>query len=589
MKPHRFRNLSDEKPLLRDREKRRGGAIVVMSAAMMVMILAMAAFSLDVGWISLTKAQMQNAVDAGALAAAMELNPYADQDDVEEAARQAAGQVAALHRAGDKPGVSLATGNGSVEFGRQSYDPDTGQTIYTWGKSARPYNMVKVTAEKQKIETGVSTDDRRLPLFFGPVIGHPKAPLETHAIATFQPRDIVLVLDYSASMNDDSELRSIGALGQSAVEDNIYQMWQDLGSPTYGNMGFWPDWVTVPGEDVDFDVTWKTDEVYVKKTGSKKIGAIYLEFANGSYGYWTTNTNSGTWKGTGGNNGQRITSAWVNDGDDWEEFDFYRNSTIRRGLGLDGVSYPSSGDWDDYIEYARSHSNNMPWYDGDVYSAGYRRKFGVLTLINFWNKNKPKHNQTPDLWKASQQPITALKDACDILLDYLVAVAAEDQVGLSIYTAADSHGLLESGLTHDYGLLKTISRQRQAGHYHTNTNIGAGMNKGRIELENNARPKAYRMMVLMTDGLANMTSTGASPADYAIDEAQYAAASGIKIMTISLGTGADTTLMQQIADITGGKHFNVPGGHGVAQYTAQLKQTFGEIAASRPLKLIEVP
>ncbi len=435
----------------------------------------------------------------------------------------------------------------------------------------------------------MTTEDRRLPLFFGPIIGHPRAPLEAHAYAAFQPRDIVLVLDYSASMNDDSELRSINTLGKESIEANIHQMWQELGSPTYGNMTFWPDWVTVPGDDLHFDVTWKTDEVYVKKTGSRNIRGIYLEFANGEYGYWSTNSTSGTWKGTGNNSGQRITSAWVNDGNNWEEFDFYNNSTIRRGLGLNGVTYPSSGSWNDYIEYARSHSDQMPWYDGDVYSAGYRRKFGVLTLINFWNKKKPKHNQTPDLWKASQQPITALKDACDILLDYLVAVAAEDQVGLSVYTAADSHGLLESGLTHDYAMLKTISRQRQAGHYHTNTNIGAGMNIGRIELENNARPKAYRMMVLMTDGLANMTSTQANPADYAIDEAQHAAASGIKIMTISLGAGADTALMQQIADITRGKHFNVPGGQGVEQYTAELKKTFETIAASRPLRLIQVP
>ena len=37
----------------------------------------------------------------------------------------------------------------------------------------------------------------------------------------FRPRDIMLVLDFSASMNDDSELKSIDALGQDVVEAGV--------------------------------------------------------------------------------------------------------------------------------------------------------------------------------------------------------------------------------------------------------------------------------------------------------------------------------------------------------------------------------
>jgi Mg-chelatase subunit ChlD len=137
--------------------------------------------------------------------------------------------------------------------------------------------------------------------------------------------------------------------------------------------------------------------------------------------------------------------------------------------------------------------------------------------------------------------------------------------------------------------VKTISRQRQAGHYDQFTNIGAGMRTARLELEAHHRPKAFQMMILMTDGLPNRTSTSSSPAQFPIDEAYLAKASDIKIMTISVGAGADTGLMQQIADITGGKHFNVPGGASVAAYAQDLKTIFGEIASDRPLKLIQVP
>ena len=40
---------------------------------------------------------------------------------------------------------------------------------------------------------------------------------------------------------------------------------------------------------------------------------------------------------------------------------------------------------------------------------------------------------------------------------------------------------------------------------------------------------------------------------------------------------------------SGGEHFNVPGGTSVAQYEAQLKEVFREIAADRPLMLIQEP
>jgi len=45
--------------------------------------------------------------------------------------------------------------------------------------------------------------------------------------------------------------------------------------------------------------------------------------------------------------------------------------------------------------------------------------------------------------------------------------------------------------------------------------------------------------------------------------------------------------MQQIADITGGQHFNVPGGQPVADYAQELRDAFREIAADRPVTLIE--
>jgi hypothetical protein len=317
------------------------------------------------------------------------------------------------------------------------------------------------------------------------------------------------------------------------------------------------------------------------------IDGVKLNFSGGgSQTFGATTTNPKTYTGSGSNAGKKIVSAEVKKGLTWETYYFTNSDSyadIKRGLGLTSVAYPYPvGSWNEYIDYALSNGDHAP--------AGYRYKFGMLTLVNHWNQNRPMKSETPDLWKCSQQPITALKDSVDVLANYLLDVSAEDYVGLSVYTYPDASGAkLEAGLGASLNTIKSISRQRQAGHYDHYTNIGAGMRTARLEIEANHRPKSFKMMILMTDGLPNRTSTSSSPAQFPIDEALLAKASDIKIMTVSVGAGADTALMQQIADITGGKHFNVPGGASVAVYAEDLKRIFGQIAADRPLKLIQVP
>ena len=425
-------------------------------------------------------------------------------------------------------------------------------------------------------------------LFFAPIFGVDSISVQAQSTATFRPRDIVLVLDLSGSMNDDSELRSINLLGQEAVEDNIYQIWEDLGTPTWGNLGFEPDWVTVPGDSLPFSVTWRTSEVDVVADQSMKWVKLY--YSNGANQKFTTSKSEGTWAGTGSYSGSRITKVRVKIGGEAETIDFYNNDHIRRGLGLTGVPYPySDANWDDFIEYCRSHSSSMPWYDRDVYSAGYRRQFGILLLINFWNKNKPHHWQTPDLWQASTQPMTAVKDAVDLFVEHVQEVNTHDRIGLAVYNAEDGEGQLEAALTYDFESVKSVSRQRQAGHYHSMTNIGAGMHVAREQLEAEGRQGALKMIVLLTDGNANWVNgqyNSTLADEYVIDEAHLAADKGFPIVTISLGAGADTSLMQEVAEISDGNHFVVPGGQTVEEYSEELLEVFRVIAGARPVQLV---
>ncbi len=575
--------------------KSRRGAIAVMAAAFIVVVFAFLAFSVDLGYIARTKAQLQNATDAAVLAGAMELDPNADQAVINNTVRDAVVAVAAANEAGDADSVFINR-NFDIKLGRRTFNPNTYTYSYEWG--ATPYNIVEVRARRTRNRGRA----KKLPLLFGPVIGHDSAKLKTVARATFQPRDMLLVLDYSGSMNFDGQYRSVNNLGQQTVEDMIERMWDDLGNPTYGNMtNFDPAYLTAPGIPADpanniphIDVTWKGKEVFINST--MNLSRVKLRFTNGrTKTFSSPSGSSGTFKGSGRTSGKIIEDVWVRSGDNddlfgsnGEQFEFDDNSVIA-WLGLNSVTYPGeSGTWRNFVDYVVNSSSSQPYYSYDVYKAGFRRKFGVMSLINFWNQKKKTPSQTSFLWQVHQQPLGAVKDACDILIDFLEFVEAEDQLGLAIYTHPNSNGaILENALSHDYDSVRPNYRQRQAAHYQGNTNIGAGMRVARWEIEANARPKAFRQMVLLTDGLANASSTSSSPTQFCIDEAYAAKASKIRIMTVSVGDGADTSLMQQIADITDGVHFNVPGGQGPDDYEQQLKDVFAEIAADRPLKLID--
>src|SRR5690606_31704654 len=100
-------------------------------------------------------------------------------------------------------------------------------------------------------------------------------------------------------------------------------------------------------------------------------------------------------------------------------------------------------------------------------------------------------------------------------------------------------------------------------------------------LQNGARPSAQKMIVLMTDGQANLPVNEAYGKQYALQEAQQCKQHRIPVVTISLGADADAKLMQQIADITGGVHFNIPGGQSVSDYEEQLKDVFRRVAGDR--------
>jgi hypothetical protein len=316
----------------------------------------------------------------------------------------------------------------------------------------------------------------------------------------------VLVLDYSGSMAFDSQFVNMSLLGKPAIEANLQQIWQQLGSPTYGSLAFTPV----------------------------------------SYGTTSTST-----------------------------------SSVKAHFGLNSLAYPCpDGSWDEYIDYVQS--------DYYLNAAGYRCKYGMMTMVHYQMSRHGSYADSPFFYQTSQQPITALKDAVDEFLAYLTNNSTDDRVGFAIYTASDYTALLEQSMTKTYSLVSTKVRGRQAGHYVGGTNISAGMTKGRLELQNNARVGVSKLMVLMTDGEANLP-TGSSSTDKqkVRDEAYLCAAAKIPVVTVTVGADADTALMAEVANITGGASFAVPGGQPISAVKAQLEAVFSQVAADRPLKLVQ--
>jgi hypothetical protein len=344
--------------------------------------------------------------------------------------------------------------------------------------------------------------------------------------------------------------------------------------------------VAASGSIPHVDVTWKGTSVDV--TSTSNITKVRLQFSNGNTQTINGSAKTGNFKGSSTNNGKEITAAWVlsngnanvSSGGYGEKFDF-SNTGIIKALGLSNVAYPyPAGSWSEFVDYVTGDS-------ADITNAGYQWKFGMMLWVNYIQDYRGAYSETPDLWKTRQQPTAILKSGVNLFVDYLTSMEADDQVGLSVYSLGNSTGAkLELGLSKNLSQVKTVTQQRQAGHYDPYTNIGAGMKLARQELEANSRPRAHRLMVVMTDGMVNRPTNASTGTALVLSEADKASASKIRILTISMGIMADADLMQQVADKTGGQHYHVPGGSDFAAYQQQLLNAFREIAASRPLKLI---
>lgn len=156
-----------------------------LMAVLMVILLAMAAFSVDLAYIELVKTELRSATDSAARAAASAL--VQGQSPAE--AQTVGMDTAALNLVAGKP-LRLAASD--VVLGQSVLQADG---TYKFQAGAQPFQAVQVNSSfSSKNANGT------VPLFFGPFLGVKSyAPTNT-AVAAASACDICLVLDRSHSM-----------------------------------------------------------------------------------------------------------------------------------------------------------------------------------------------------------------------------------------------------------------------------------------------------------------------------------------------------------------------------------------------------
>jgi Flp pilus assembly protein TadG len=574
----------------------RRGIIIVLTAFLLTVLFAFVALSVDTGRIVMTQTKMQNAVDAASLAASHEITSAIDaashgsgtaggaSASAVAAARTMAQQVAAAN------GVYIDP-NSDVKFGNRTMAAGSGSWHTSWGTT--PYNVVQVNA--RRTEASTTAPDGKFPLAFGWAVGKSSVPLQTTSSAFVDARDMVLVLDYSGSMNYDSLLTS--SLGTTQAQALLDAIWDSLVTAN-------PQW---PG----------TTQSKFPSTGFGKMNS----YAGVSYTSSTDTTTIRNWLGLSDNVGGH------------RKYPF-----PQAGRNADGSpkSKPSDATsdslWNGYIDYVKG-STYLP--------SAYSKKYGYRTLMHYLQERpsyagwRPRE-QSEDLWRTPHYPMQAVKDGASMFLNFLHDLNFGDEVGLVGYAGQPSSGvggwiidkfydgdvnldISSDPITSNYTTIDTILRHHQAGENGGQTAMGDGIKKAVQLLGTSARAGARPTIVLMTDGVPNETpSSWSLPAgfnwaawtdydnngvanyvptgtatekihkSYAFWQATEAIKKGITIHTVCVGALGDTELMKAIAFAGGGVYSNVPGGATVADMHNQLVEAFNKIAAKvPPPKLIQ--
>jgi Flp pilus assembly protein TadG len=181
---------TDRERVDRRRKRARRGVAVPLIAISLVALCGFVALAVDVSRMAVARDQCQIAADTAAMTGARALNGIYPQDLTAASAQAAAGATALTVL-----GAPIDAGNITTTHGTYRYDRNQQKFVPNFTlQTGEAYNLTQ------------STVSYSCPTTFARIFGYNAFNVSATAMAAHRPRDITVVLDYSGSMNVESDL-----------------------------------------------------------------------------------------------------------------------------------------------------------------------------------------------------------------------------------------------------------------------------------------------------------------------------------------------------------------------------------------------
>ena len=188
------------------------GIILPLIAVSLIALVGLVALAVDIGRLAVAQTDCQNAADAAAIAGARSLDGTQDLGGATTNATNAATNCNVM-------GAAITSSEVSVQHGAYHYDSSAQKfTPQIPAQSPDNYNLTQVT-----ITHTVNTT-------FARVLGTSSSTVTATAMAAHRPRDIAIILDYSGSMNNESDLWNAESYLGSSINtpnntDPVFPQW----------------------------------------------------------------------------------------------------------------------------------------------------------------------------------------------------------------------------------------------------------------------------------------------------------------------------------------------------------------------------
>jgi hypothetical protein len=583
-------------------KNRNRGVIAVLAAVFCVVMMALIAFAVDIGYLGVSRTQLQAAADSAALAAAATTN-------------QGSPIMVATAQ-------QFATANtvGSRQVELSPSDVKTGTwdtTSRTFTESASGGNAVKVTVRADENHGG------RVALFFGKVFGRSGVDQSATAIATCNPRDIAFVIDLSGTMNDDTEPDSTATINSTYAPQGYPTVGTDLINQVYADFGYPVTYGTEPA------VQFIGQPLGITK-GSSKSNTL-AKLTNNTYSPFSplmAATIPSQYRILSTDNLTVCTTkaySWIMD------------VQMPAAQVMPGVKpVPNSANsgnyayWKSYIDYYwdklgyRSYVQFMMYYGGRTTKPGgtlysplsqfspdcpWHAESTAGGTFNFPPREMPTH--------AGRRAIIAALQIVKTCNQSISDPSQRDWVSLITFDAKSNGPTIQVPLTNNYDAAMQGCRTLQAvadtigSSTDTEVGLSAAANHIKYGSGGSGRQSTNKIVVLMTDGMPNQyesSSTAISNYRTAHSSANFYGGSSYysqdaalmqtsmmqvgnwQLYPVGIGLGCDYSFMDRMARMGSTANTDGHSARGTgnpAQYEAVLTGIFNKIITNPKLRIVK--